>query len=107
MGIAICPKLPDPPGINTVCPAFASNSSCNPWYAVKPVNGTATASLKSRFLGIWLIASALTATYSANAPILSIGRREYILSPFLNLVTLFPTSSIIPDNSFPNVSGIL
>lgn len=46
------------------------------------------------------MASALTATYSANAPILSIGRREYILSPFLNLVTFLPTYSIIPDNSF-------
>jgi len=49
----------------------------------------------------------LTATYSANAPILSRGNREYTLSPFLNSFTFLPTFSTIPVSSLPSVKGFL
>lgn len=43
IGTAICPKLPDPPVINSVCPACASNTSIRPRHAVSAVNGIAAA----------------------------------------------------------------
>ena len=47
IGTAICPKLPDPPVINSVCPACASNTSIRPCHAVSAVNGMAAATSKA------------------------------------------------------------
>lgn len=75
IGTAICPKLPDPPVISSVCPACASNTSIRPCHAVSAVNGMAAATSKAYPSGIFATAASSTVTYSAKAPMRPNGSR--------------------------------
>lgn len=75
IGTAICPKLPDPPGMSNLCPDCTCSSSTSPCQAVRPVSGMAAATSNAYPAGIFATTCSLTATYSAKAPIRSSGRR--------------------------------
>lgn len=103
-GIAIAPREPVPPEMNTVWPGFAfiSSKAC---MAVRAVSGTVAASSRDRYSGTWARAPASTAAYSANAPIFASGMRPYTRSPTSKARTLAPTSSTTPENSLPMTRG--
>lgn len=61
--------------MRTVCPLRAPSSSTMAWYAVRPVSGIAAAPTKPTPSGILATARSSTATYSAKAPMRSMGRR--------------------------------
>ena len=104
--MAIAPTLPVPPEIKIVFPfsAFISSNAC---IRVSAVNGTAAASTSERYSGTFAIAFSFTATYSANAPILSSGSLAKTRSLTLNLDTFAPTFSTTPTNSLPATVGSL
>mmetsp|Transcript_32612 Transcript_32612/g.96124 ORF Transcript_32612/g.96124 Transcript_32612/m.96124 type:complete len:211 (+) Transcript_32612:98-730(+) len=98
--MAMDPTPPPPPGMKTLAPSFTSpvRRACR---AVRPTNGIEAASAKDMLLGFLAVSAVSQTTYSARAPYFIPLSRTKTSSPLAKSVTSDPTSSTMPETSYP------